>query len=101
TRATAPRTSAGTGGLVRGVDTPLCLDSTGAALANQQLGGANANCNPFAGFNPYTDSPKEFKKGMDPKARYNFMLDPTYGKATNKDAYQQPQTYRIAVGLRF
>jgi outer membrane receptor protein involved in Fe transport len=101
TRATSPRTSAGLNGLVRGVDTPFCLNSNGTRLANQQVGGTNANCNPFAGFNPYTDAPKEFKKGMDPDQRYNYMFDPTYGKATNKDAYQQPQTYRIAIGFRF
>jgi hypothetical protein len=29
------------------------------------------------------------------------MLDPTFGQATNKDAYQMPRTYRFTVGLRF
>ena len=56
---------------------------------------------PFAGFNPYTDTPKQYHVGDDPNQVYNYMLDPTYGKATNKDAYQLPQTYRIAVGFRF
>ena len=61
-----------------------------------------AGCsNPFAGFNPYTDTPKQYHVGDDPNQVYNYMLDPTYGKPTNKDAYQLPQTYRFAVGLRF
>ena len=64
--------------------------------------GIAAGCsNPFAGFNPYTDTPKQYHVGDDPNQVYNYMLDPTYGKATNKDAYQLPQTYRIAVGFRF
>ena len=86
TRATAPRTT-----LTAGVNRPNCV-GTGIA----------AGCsNPFAGFNPYTDTPKQYHVGDDPNQVYNYMLDPTYGKATNKDAYQLPQTYRIAVGFRF
>jgi outer membrane receptor protein involved in Fe transport len=86
TRATAPRTT-----LTAGVNRPNCV-GTGIA----------AGCaNPFAGFNPFTDTPKEYKPGDDPNAVYNYMLDPTYGKATNVAAYQQPLTYRFAVGLRF
>jgi outer membrane receptor protein involved in Fe transport len=86
TRASAPRST-----LTAGVNRPNCV-GTGVA----------ANCaNPFAGFNPYTDTPKEYHVGDDPNQVYNYMLDPTYGRATNKDAYQLPQTYRIAVGFRF
>jgi outer membrane receptor protein involved in Fe transport len=86
TRASAPRST-----LTAGVNRPNCV-GTGVA----------AGCaNPFAGFNPYTDTPKEYHVGDDPNQVYNYMLDPTYGRATNKDAYQLPQTYRIAVGFRF
>jgi len=91
TRATAPRTT-----LTAGTNRPNCVKPAGSAVT------VAANCaNPFAGFNPYTDTPKEYKPGDDPNQVYNFMLDPTYGHATNKDAYQQPQTYRVAIGLRF
>jgi len=100
-RATTPRTALGTGGLVRGTNTPFCLDGTGARLANQAPGQANGNCNPFAAFNPFTETPKVYHKGDDPDKVYNYMLDPTFGQATNKDAYQLPRTYRFAVGLRF
>jgi hypothetical protein len=75
TRATAPRAT-----LVAGVNKP------NTALAQ---------------FNPFTDTPKEYHVGDDPNATYNYMLDPTFGQATNKDAYQQPRTYRFAVGVRF
>lgn len=55
----------------------------------------------FALFNPYTDKPIRFKKGMDVNGTYNYMLDPTFGQPTNKDAFQTPRTYRFAVGIRF
>jgi len=56
-------------------------------------------------FNPFTGSaPRQFIPGksdpLDP-AGYNYVLDPRFGQPTNKDAYQQPRTYRFAVGLRF
>jgi outer membrane receptor protein involved in Fe transport len=85
TRATSPRST-----LTAGTNRPNCQAPAAATCAN-----------PFAGFNPYTDTPKEYHVGDDPNQVYNFMLDPTYGRATNKDAYQLPQTYRIAVGFRF
>ena len=43
-------------------------------------------------FNPYTDTPQ---------LGVNYKLSPTFGQPTNKDAYQLPRTYRVAVGLRF
>jgi Carboxypeptidase regulatory-like domain/TonB dependent receptor/TonB-dependent Receptor Plug Domain len=43
-------------------------------------------------FNPFTETPV---------AGVNYTLSPTFGQATNKDAYQLPRTYRVAVGLRF
>jgi hypothetical protein len=43
-------------------------------------------------FNPFTDTPV---------AGVNYTLSPTFGQATNKDAYQLPRTYRVAVGVRF
>jgi outer membrane receptor protein involved in Fe transport len=83
---TAPRST-----LTPGVNRPNCTAA-----------GQAANCsNPFYTFNPYTDTPLEYKTGMDPNGHYNFELDPTFGKATNFAAYQQPRTYRFAVGLRF
>lgn len=43
-------------------------------------------------FNPFTETPV---------AGVNYTLSPTFGQPTNKDAYQLPRTYRVAVGLRF
>jgi len=43
-------------------------------------------------FNPYTEVPVEGK---------HYALDPNFGKAVTRDAYQQPRTYRFAVGMRF
>jgi outer membrane receptor protein involved in Fe transport len=63
--------------------------------------GVNKPNTALAAFNPFTQTPKEYKPGMDPNAIYNYELDPTFGRATNKDAYQQPITYRFSVGLRF
>ena len=86
TAQTSPRST-----LKAGVDRPNC---TGAGQA--------ATCsNPFYLFNPFTDTPAQYKPGMDPNGHYNYELDPTFGKATNKDAYQLPRTYRFAVGVRF
>ena len=31
----------------------------------------------------------------------NYTLSPSFGRPTNKDAYQTPRTYRFAVGVRF
>ncbi len=86
TAQTAPRSS-----LTAGVNRPNCTGS-----------GQAANCsNPFYTFNPYTDHPVEYKPGMDPNGHYNYELDPTFGQATLKDAYQLPRTYQFAVGFRF
>jgi hypothetical protein len=97
-RGTAPRSSAGLGGLVRGVDTPWCA---GIDHALQAVGKSQANCNPFVAFNPFSATPVRYKKGDNPDGTYNFMYDPTFGQPTNKDAYQLPRTYRFAVGIRF
>jgi len=48
--------------------------------------------NTAVAFNPFTETPV---------AGVNYELDPNFGKATNKDAYQLPRTYRFAVGVRF
>lgn len=86
TAQTAPRST-----LKAGTDRPNCTAA-----------GQAANCsNPFYTFNPYTDKPIAYTPGMDPNGHYNYELDPTFGQATNKDAYQLPRTYRFAVGLRF
>jgi hypothetical protein len=43
-------------------------------------------------FNPFTEIPVEGK---------HYVLDPDFGEPTGRDAYQQPRTYRFAVGVRF
>lgn len=87
TRATAPRST-----LVAGTNRPFCTPAVST----------NTKCsNPFVAFNPFTDTPKQYRVGDDPNGTYNYMLDPTFGQATNKDAYQLPRTYRFAVGVRF
>jgi hypothetical protein len=43
-------------------------------------------------FNPFTTTPVE---GV------NYEYGPNFGKATNRDAYQDPREYRVSVGLRF
>jgi outer membrane receptor protein involved in Fe transport len=93
TRQTGPRAT-----LIAGTNRPNCRTD---APANSRTAPV-ANCaNPFFGFNPFTETPVEYKVGMDPNGKYNYMLDPTFGKPTNKDAFQQPQTWRITFGLRF
>jgi len=73
-----------------------------AGVARPVCPAATPTCvNGFFTFNPFTETPKEFHDGDDPNGHYNFRLDPTFGKPTNKDAYQLPRTYRFAVGLRF
>ena len=56
-------------------------------------------------FNPYTDTPKECPQTQTVAQctanGFNYQLDPNFGKATNKDAYQLARTYRVAVGVRF
>jgi outer membrane receptor protein involved in Fe transport len=56
-------------------------------------------------FNPFTDTPKECPQGTalaDCKAMgANYQLSSTFGNPTNRDAYQLPRTYRVAVGVRF
>lgn len=46
----------------------------------------------LAAFNPITETPV---------AGTHYQLDPNFGNPTNKDAYQDPRTYRVSVGLRF
>jgi hypothetical protein len=43
-------------------------------------------------WNPLTDTPVEGT---------NYRFSSTFGRPTNKDAYQTPRTYRFAVGARF
>jgi outer membrane receptor protein involved in Fe transport len=82
TSATAPRA---------GIAKPVCPTGTPTTVCR----------NGFYLFNPYTDTPVQFHPGDDPNGHYNYELDPTFGRPTNKDAYQLPRTYRFAVGLRF
>ncbi len=46
----------------------------------------------LAAFNPITETPV---------AGTHYQLDPNFGTPTNKDAYQDPRTYRVSLGLRF
>lgn len=57
----------------------------------------------FSAFDPFTTAPVQYIPGRsDPAAGpYHYELDPSFGKATNKDAYQTPRTVRFAVGARF
>jgi hypothetical protein len=79
--------------------------ATGAGNVVQQRVFTNFNRSSLKPFNPFTDTPKECPKGTaaaDCAAMgANFQLDPNFGRATNKDAYQIPRTYRFAVGVRF
>ncbi len=43
-------------------------------------------------FNPFTETPVEGT---------HYRLNPAFGQPTNKDAYQVPRTYKVAVGVRF
>jgi hypothetical protein len=54
-------------------------------------------------FDPHTTTPVPYIPGQsDPGAGpYHYELDPHFGQATNKDAYQTPRTVRFAVGVRF
>ena len=54
-----------------------------------QAGTTSTRC---AQFNPFTDKPVE---GV------NYVKSATFGQPTRADAYQNPRTYRFAVGLRF
>lgn len=57
----------------------------------------------FQAFDPHTTTPVQYIPGKsDPGAGpYHYELDPHFGQATNKDAYQTPRTLRFAVGVRF
>ncbi len=43
-------------------------------------------------FNPFTTAPVEGT---------HYVYGPNFGKATNREAYQDPREYRVSVGLRF
>ena len=66
---------------------------------------ANGVASGLVAFNPYTDVPKECPQNATAAEctalGANFQLGPNFGKAISKDAYQQPRTYRFAVGIRF
>ena len=79
--------------------------ATSAGNVVQQRVFTNFNRSSLKPFNPFTDTPKECPKGTAAadcaSMGANWQLDPNFGKATNKDAYQVPRTYRFAVGVRF
>jgi outer membrane receptor protein involved in Fe transport len=58
----------------------------------------------LAAFNPFTTAPKEAPKGEtnpDILKNFNYQFGDNFGKATNREAYQDPREYRISVGVRF
>ncbi|HWW60156.1 MAG TPA: hypothetical protein VN181_02205, partial [Thermoanaerobaculia bacterium] len=60
----------------------------------------------LAVFNPRTTVPKECPQGVkttDASCRgiANYQLSSTFGQPISKDAYQQPRTFRISLGVRF
>lgn len=66
---------------------------------------SNGASSGLVAFNPYTDTPKECPQGA-PAAECtalgaHWQLGPNFGKATSKDGFQTPRTYRFSVGLRF
>jgi hypothetical protein len=60
--------------------------STGGAVINKAVTLTTTR------FNPLTETPV---------LGVHYNLPATFGQPTNKDAYQQPRTYRFAVGVRF
>jgi hypothetical protein len=56
-------------------------------------------------FNPNTQTPIECPQNATAQTckdmGAHWQLGPNFGKAVNKDAFQAPRTYRVAVGFRF
>ncbi len=67
------------------------IDTTAADLFNTTVLTANNNSS-LARFNPFTTTPV---RGV------NWQTGPSFGKAVNPLAFQQPRTYRFLVGIRF
>ena len=66
----------------------------------------NRNDRNLAIFNPFTTVPVECPQGTATSSATcknvtNYQFAPTFGKPTNKAAYQQPRTLRISLGVRF
>ena len=52
-------------------------------------------------FNPYTDTPRECPQGETNCTGYNWQKGATFGQPLTQNDYQQPRTFRFAVGFRF
>jgi hypothetical protein len=81
-----------------GVENVESTTSTSGGVINRTVRVTNR-------FNPFTDTPKECPASLTTAQctaqGFNYQLDRNFGKATNKDAFQTPRTYRFAVGVRF
>jgi hypothetical protein len=60
----------------------------------------------LAAFNPLTSTPVECPRTVATSSAQcrniaNFRYSPTFGRALNTGAYQQPRSYNIAFGARF
>jgi hypothetical protein len=64
-------------------------DSAAGPVIDRTVIVTGSNLKPF---NPFTDKPV---------LGTNYLLSPSFGQPTSKDAYQLPRTYRVAVGLRY
>ncbi|HEX7150616.1 MAG TPA: TonB-dependent receptor [Thermoanaerobaculia bacterium] len=67
---------------------------------------ASTNLGPVVEQRVYTSRNRASLKPFNPRTETpvlgtHYELDTNFGKATNKDAYQLPRTYRFAVGFRF
>jgi len=69
--------------------TVLTYDNGGVCPNGDKAPGGGSRCLPF---NPFTSKPVE---GV------NWAKGPSFGKAINQLAFQQPRTFRFSVGLRF
>ena len=70
----------------------IYLNRMNLNVLTARTGGRKLDGTPLETFNPRTQTPVE---GV------HYRLDPGFGTAASKDAYQQPRTYRFALGLRF
>ncbi len=52
-------------------------------------------------FNPFTTTPRECPQGQATCTGYNWQKGVNFGRPIAKEDYQQPRTFRIAVGVRF
>ena len=74
----------------------IAVDTT-VFTARSTGGGQNA----FATFNPFTTTPVQRPHNDTTVKNANWDFGPNFGNATSVNAYQQPRTFSLTVGLRF